>query len=187
MIKHFILFIFFGAQLMSTEKETIVLGAGCFWCVEAVYERIDGVIDVESAYANGLTENPTYKNVCSGQTGFAEVAKVTFDPQQVKLSEILDVFWLAHDPTTLNRQGADVGTQYRSGIYYNSDEQKKIANASISNAQKAFDKKIVTEIEPLKKYTVAENYHQNFYNNNKNAPYCSFVITPKLKKLNLIK
>ena len=103
------------------------------------------------------------------------------------MSEILDVFWLAHDPTTLNRQGADVGTQYRSGIYYNSDEQKKIANASISNAQKAFDKKIVTEIEPLKKYTVAENYHQNFYNNNKNAPYCSFVITPKLKKLNLIK
>ncbi len=185
MIKHTILFIFLGVHLMSAENETIVLGAGCFWCVEAVYERIDGVIDVEAAYANGHTENPTYKDVCSGQTGFAEVAKVTFNPQRIKLSEILDMFWLAHDPTTLNRQGADVGTQYRSGIYYNSDEQKKFAITSIANAQKAFDKKIVTEIEPLKKYTVAENYHQDYYNNNKNAPYCSFVITPKLKKLNL--
>jgi peptide-methionine (S)-S-oxide reductase len=185
MIKHIFLFIFLGAQLMSAEIETIVLGAGCFWCVEAVYERIDGVIDVEAAYANGQSDNPTYKEVCSGRTGFAEVAKVTFDPQLVKLSGILDIFWLSHDPTTLNKQGADVGTQYRSGIYYISDEQKKIADASIANAQNAFDKKIVTEIEPLKKYTVAENYHQNYYNNNKNAPYCSFVITPKLKKLNL--
>ena len=170
---------------MPAEKETIVLGAGCFWCVDAVYERIDGVIDVEAGYANGHTEHPTYKEVCTGNTGFAEVAKVTFDPQLVKLSEIFDTFWLAHDPTTLNRQGADVGTQYRSGIYYSSEEQKTKAEKSLTNAQSAFDNNIVTEIQPLQKYTVAEDYHQDYYNNNKNAPYCSYIITPKLKKLKL--
>lgn len=170
---------------MSTENETIVLGAGCFWCVEAVYERINGVIDVEAAYANGHTDNPTYNDVCSGRTGYAEVAKITFDPQQVTLDKIFDIFWKAHDPTTLNRQGTDVGTQYRSGIYYNSVEQKKIAEKSITNAQKAFDNKIVTEIESLQKYTIAEDYHQDYYENNKNTPYCSFVITPKLNKLKL--
>ena len=174
-----------GAHLMPAENETIVLGAGCFWCVEAVYERIDGVIDVEAGYANGHTEHPTYKEVCTGNTGFAEVAKVTFDPQLVKLSEIFDTFWLAHDPTTLNRQGADVGTQYRSGIYYSSEEQKTKAEKSLTNAQSAFDNNIVTEIQPLQKYTVAEDYHQDYYNNNKNAPYCSYIITPKLKKLKL--
>ena len=174
-----------GAHLMPAEKETIVLGAGCFWCVEAVYERIDGVIDVEAGYANGHTEHPTYKEVCTGNTGFAEVAKVTFDPQLVKLSEIFDTFWLAHDPTTLNRQGADVGTQYRSGIYYSSEEQKTKAEKSLTNAQSAFDNNIVTEIQPLQKYTVAEDYHQDYYNNNKYAPYCSYIITPKLKKLKL--
>jgi len=174
-----------GAHLMPAEKETIVLGAGCFWCVDAVYERIDGVIDVEAGYANGHTEHPTYKEVCTGNTGFAEVAKVTFDPQLVKLSEIFDTFWLAHDPTTLNRQGADVGTQYRSGIYYSSEEQKTKAEKSLTNAQSAFDNNIVTEIQPLQKYTVAEDYHQDYYNNNKNAPYCSYIITPKLKKLKL--
>jgi peptide-methionine (S)-S-oxide reductase len=174
-----------GAHLMPAEKETIVLGAGCFWCVEAVYERIDGVEAVEAGYANGHTEHPTYKEVCTGNTGFAEVAKVTFDPQLVKLSEIFDTFWLAHDPTTLNRQGADVGTQYRSGIYYSSEEQKTKAEKSLTNAQSAFDNNIVTEIQPLQKYTVAEDYHQDYYNNNKNAPYCSYIITPKLKKLKL--
>ena len=170
---------------MPAEKETIVLGAGCFWCVEAVYERIDGVEAVEAGYANGHTEHPTYKEVCTGNTGFAEVAKVTFDPQLVKLSEIFDTFWLAHDPTTLNRQGADVGTQYRSGIYYSSEEQKTKAEKSLTNAQSAFDNNIVTEIQPLQKYTVAEDYHQDYYNNNKYAPYCSYIITPKLKKLKL--
>ncbi len=174
-----------GAHLMPAEKETIVLGAGCFWCVEAVYERIDGVEAVEAGYANGHTEHPTYKEVCTGNTGFAEVAKVTFDPQLVKLSEIFDTFWLAHDPTTLNRQGADVGTQYRSGIYYSSEEQKTKAEKSLTNAQSAFDNNIVTEIQPLQKYTVAEDYHQDYYNNNKYAPYCSYIITPKLKKLKL--
>ncbi len=174
-----------GAHLMPAEKETIDLGAGCFWCVEAVYERIDGVEAVEAGYANGHTEHPTYKEVCTGNTGFAEVAKVTFDPQLVKLSEIFDTFWLAHDPTTLNRQGADVGTQYRSGIYYSSEEQKTKAEKSLTNAQSAFDNNIVTEIQPLQKYTVAEDYHQDYYNNNKYAPYCSYIITPKLKKLKL--
>ena len=174
-----------GAHLMSAENETIVLGAGCFWCVEAVYERIDGVEAVEAGYSNGQTNKPTYKEVCSGNTGFAEVAKVTFDPQLVKLSEILDTFWLAHDPTTLNRQGADVGTQYRSGIYFSSEKQKEIAKKSLTNAQPTFDNNIVTEIEPLKNYYIAEDYHQDYYNNNKNAPYCSYIITPKLKKLKL--
>ena len=185
MIKHIFLYIILGVQLMSAEKETIVLGAGCFWCVEAVYERIDGMIDVEAGYSNGHTENPTYKDICSGNTGFAEVAKVTFDPQRVTLNEILDTFWLAHDPTTLNRQGADVGTQYRSGIYYLSETQKELAEKSLNNAQSALKKKIVTEILPLTKYTVAEDHHQDYYNNNKSTAYCSYVITPKLKKLKL--
>ena len=174
-----------GAHLMPAENETIVLGAGCFWCVEAVYERIDGVEAVEAGYSNGYTDKPTYKEVCSGNTGFAEVVRVTFDPQKVTYSEILDIFWKAHDPTTLNRQGADVGTQYRSGIYYSSEEQKTKAEKSLTNAQSAFDNNIVTEIQPLQKYTVAEDYHQDYYNNNKNAPYCSYIITPKLKKLKL--
>ncbi len=182
---HIILFILLGGQLMSDEKDIIVLGAGCFWCVEAVYERVEGVINVEAGYSNGHTEKPTYKEVCTGNTGYAEVAKVSFDPRKVDLSEILDIFWRAHDPTTLNRQGADVGTQYRSGIYFNTDEQKDVAERSLNEAQKSFNGKIVTEILPLEKYTVAEDYHQNYYENNKNAPYCSFVITPKLKKLKL--
>ena len=156
--------------------------SGCFWCVEAVYERIDGVETVEAGYSNGHTNKPTYKEVCSGSTGYVEAVRVTFDPQKVTFSEILDIFWKAHDPTTLNRQGADVGTQYRSGIYYSSQEQKTIAEKSLTNAQSAFDNNIVTEILPVQKYTVAEDYHQDYYNNNKNAPYCSFVITPKLKK-----
>ena len=185
MIKHIFLLIFLGAHLMSGENETIVLGAGCFWCVEAVFERIDGVTEVEAGYSNGHTENPTYEEVCNGNTGYAEVAKITFEPQRIKLSEILDTFWLAHDPTTLNRQGADTGTQYRSGIYFISEEQKSIAESSLHLAQESFNGKIVTEILPLEKYTVAEDYHQDYYNNNTNVPFCTFVITPKLKKLKL--
>ncbi len=185
MLKHIILFTILGANFMTAENETVVLGAGCFWCVEAIYERIDGVVSVEAGYANGHTENPTYEDVCNGNTGYAEVARIAFDPQKVSFAEILDIFWKAHDPTTLNRQGADVGTQYRSGIYFQSEIQKEIAEKSLSNAQNAFKNKIVTEIEPLKNYYIAEDYHQNYYDNNKNAPYCSFVIAPKLKKLNL--
>jgi len=185
MLKHIILIILTGANFMTAENETIVLGAGCFWCVEAIYERIDGVITVEAGYANGQTENPTYDDVCNGNTGYAEVAKIAFDPQKVSFEEILDIFWKAHDPTTLNRQGGDIGVQYRSGIYFQSGKQKEIAEKSMSIAQDAFKNKIVTEIEPLKNYYIAEDYHQNYYDNNKNAPYCSIVIAPKLKKLNL--
>ncbi len=174
-----------GANNMAVEPESIILGAGCFWCVEAVYERIDGVISVEAGYANGHTTEPSYKDVCSGDTGYAEVAKIKFDPEKVSLAEILDIFWKAHNPTTLNRQGADVGTQYRSGIYFQTNIQKETAEKSLKNAQTAFEDKIVTEIEPLTIYYIAEDYHQNYYENNKNAPYCSFVITPKLKKLDL--
>jgi peptide-methionine (S)-S-oxide reductase len=186
MIKHIFLLIFLGAHLMSGENETIVLGAGCFWCVEAVYERIDGVISVEAAYAGGNTDTPTYKEVCSGETGHAEVAKITFDPEKVKTKNILEVFWKAHDPTTLNRQGADVGTQYRSAIFFLNDKQKITAEKSLREAQTHFNSPIVTVIAPLEKYYPAEDYHQNYYNNNKNAPYCQFVIQPKLEKLNLV-
>ncbi|MFQ6676813.1 MAG: peptide-methionine (S)-S-oxide reductase MsrA [Fidelibacterota bacterium] len=185
MLKQIVLFTLLGAKIMAVEPETVVLGAGCFWCVEAIYERIDGVISVEAGYSNGITEKPTYQDVCGGNTGYAEVAKIRFDPQKVSFSEILDMFWKSHDPTTLNRQGADVGTQYRSGIYFQSDLQKEIAEKSMTNAQTAFNQNIVTEIEPLDQYYTAEDYHQNYYENNKNAPYCSYVIAPKLKKLNL--
>lgn len=163
--------------------ESIVLGGGCFWCVEALYERLEGVLAVESGYAGGTTENPTYKAVCSGTTGHAEVVKIDFDPAIVSLRELLDYFWIAHDPTTLNRQGADVGTQYRSIILYADEEQAAAAKASMEEAQRKFSKPIVTEVSPLKTYYPAEVDHQDYYQNNPNAPYCRFVIAPKLKKL----
>lgn len=169
----------------SGKRETIVLGAGCFWCVEAVFERITGVLDVESGYTGGNVPNPTYKQISTGQTGHAEVTKVTFDPEHVSLAEILAVFWVSHDPTTLNRQGADVGTQYRSAIFYSTPEQMKIAQESLKKAQSEFSDKIVTEITELPTYYPAENYHQDYFNNNPNAGYCSYVIKPKLKKLGL--
>ena len=164
--------------------ETAVLGAGCFWCVEAVYQRVNGVVAVESGYAGGHVENPTYNQVVSGKTGHAEVAKVTFDPEEISYEELLEVFWHTHDPTTLNRQGADVGTQYRSAIFYNSLEQKKIAEESMKRTDNSdlWDDPIVTEITPLSNYSVAEDYHQNYFNNNPNAGYCSVVIAPKLAK-----
>ncbi len=167
--------------------EQATLGAGCFWCVEAIFQRIDGVKSVEPGYAGGTKENPTYKEVCAGNTGHAEVAQITFDPSKVSYEKILDVFWHAHDPTTMNRQGADVGTQYRSVIFYNNDAQKAIAEKSKKSAQEEFDSPIVTEIQPLKKFYVAEDYHHNYYNNNQLQPYCQFVIKPKLKKLKLDK
>ena len=171
------------------EHETATLGAGCFWCVEAVFERIEGVVDVMAGYTAGHVKNPSYEAVCTGETGHAEVTQITFDPTKVSYSEILDVFWIAHDPTTLNRQGADVGTQYRSGIYTHNAEQQKIAEASLKTAEKAklYNDSIVTEIEPLVEFYKAENYHQDYFNNNPNAPYCRYVIEPKLKKLKLAK
>ena len=176
----------YGQKGNSMSKvDMITLGAGCFWCVEAVYERIPGVQSVEAGYAGGSTPNPTYEQVCDGTTGHAEVAQLTYDPAKVTLGEILDLFWRAHDPTTLNRQGADVGTQYRSAIFYHDGKQKEIAEKSKAVAQKEFNVPIVTEIKPLEKFYKAENYHQDYYKNNPNAPYCSFVIRPKLKKLKL--
>ncbi|MDZ7755235.1 peptide-methionine (S)-S-oxide reductase MsrA [Rhodohalobacter sp.] len=172
------------ADAQNENYETAVLGAGCFWCVEAVYQRVNGVVAVESGYAGGHVENPSYNQVVSGKTGHAEVAKVTFDPEEISFEELLEVFWHTHDPTTLNRQGADVGTQYRSAIFYNSLEQKKIAEESKKRTDKSdlWDDPIVTEITPLSNYSVAENYHQDYFNNNPNAGYCSVVIAPKLAK-----
>ena len=172
------------ADAQNENYETAVLGAGCFWCVEAVYQRVNGVVAVESGYAGGRVENPTYNQVVSGKTGHAEVAKVTFDPEEISYEELLEVFWHTHNPTTLNRQGADVGTQYRSAIFYNSLEQKKIAEESMKRTDESdlWDDEIVTEITPLSNYSVAENYHQNYFNNNPNAGYCYVVIAPKLAK-----
>lgn len=176
----------YGQKGNSMNKvDQITLGGGCFWCVEAVYERIPGVQSVESGYAGGSTPNPTYEQVCDGNTGHAEVAQLTYDPSKVTLEEILELFWRAHDPTTLNRQGADAGTQYRSVIFYVNEQQKEVAEKSKNTAQKEFSVPIVTEIKPLDKFYKAENYHQDYYKNNPNAPYCSFVIRPKLKKLKL--
>ncbi|GAA4823795.1 peptide-methionine (S)-S-oxide reductase MsrA [Algivirga pacifica] len=172
-------------KMENNQYEQITLGAGCFWCVEAVFQRVNGVVKVESGYANGQVPNPSYRDVCTGMTGYAEVAQLTYDPKVVTFKEILEVFWHTHNPTTLNQQGADKGTQYRSGIYYHNEEQKAIAEASLkkTDASGLWDKPIVTEIRPLSNYYVAEDYHQNYYNTNKNQPYCSIVIVPKLKKL----
>lgn len=167
----------------SQNSETLVLGGGCFWCIEALYERLGGVRSVESGYAGGTAPNPTYEEVCSGRTGHAEVVRITYDPETVSLGELLDFFWQAHDPTTLNRQGADVGTQYRSIILYSSEEQEAAARASMEKAEENFRDPIVTEIEPLGTFHPAESYHQDYFEKNPNAPYCQYVIVPKLKKL----
>jgi len=172
-----------GQPMPKTEAATF--GAGCFWCVEAVYERLPGVQSVVAGYAGGTTKNPTYKEVCSGATGHAEVAQITYDPSVISYEQLLAMFWKSHDPTTLNRQGADVGTQYRSVIFYHDNAQRKAAEKSLKEVQKEFDDPIVTQIEPLKEFYEAENYHQDYYKNNPNAPYCTFVIRPKLKKLKL--
>jgi peptide-methionine (S)-S-oxide reductase len=167
-----------------SDTETAVFGAGCFWCVEAIYQRVNGVISVESGYAGGHVENPSYNQVITGKTGHAEVARVEFNPEVISFEELLEVFWHTHNPTTLNRQGADVGTQYRSAIFYLNDDQKEIAEKSLkkTDASDLWDDPIVTEITPLTKYSKAENYHQNYFNNNPNAGYCSVVIAPKLAK-----
>jgi peptide-methionine (S)-S-oxide reductase len=167
-------------------NEVITLGAGCFWCTEAVYQQIPGVVSVKPGYMGGRTKNPTYEDVCTGQTGHAEVAQVVFDPTKVTLGQILDSFWHLHDPTSLNRQGADAGTQYRSAIFYTTPEQKEVAEKSKNNAAKEFSRPIVTEITQAGIFYEAENYHQDYYRRNKNKnPYCQAVIAPKLRKLKL--
>lgn len=166
----------------NTQMELATLGAGCFWCVEAIFQELEGVSKVESGYSGGHVDNPTYKAVCNGTTGHAEVIQLTFDPDAISYAEILDVFWNTHDPTTLNRQGADRGTQYRSAIYYHSDEQKAIAEKSKAAARSLFRDKVVTEVSPFEKFYVAEGYHQDYFNLNGKQPYCSMVIAPKVNK-----
>ena len=167
----------------TNKTEIATLGGGCFWCMEAVYERLPGVISVTSGFAGGYAANPTYQQVCAGGTGHAEVTQIEFDPAKISYRKLLDVFWQAHDPTTLNRQGADEGTQYRSIILYHSEAQKLAAEKSMAEAQKNFKRPIVTEIVPFTHFYRAEDYHQEYYDNNSSAPYCQIVIAPKLKKL----
>ena len=167
------------------QTELATLGGGCFWCVEAVYQRVDGVLSVKPGYAGGHVDNPSYRDVCSGKTGHAEVAKIEFDPDQISYQQILNVFWQAHDPTTLNKQGADVGTQYRSVIFYHSEEQKTLAENSKTEADQSeyWPNAIVTEITKINNYSDAEDNHDNYYRDNPYQPYCQFVIKPKLDKL----
>jgi peptide-methionine (S)-S-oxide reductase len=168
----------------STNKtETADFGGGCFWCMEAVFERLPGVVSVTSGFAGGTTENPTYAQVCTETTGHAEVTQIEFDPVKISYARLLEVFWQAHDPTTLNRQGADTGTSYRSIILYRDEKQKLLAEKSKLAAQGDFKHPIVTEIVPLKKFYKAEDYHQQYYDNNSNQGYCQVVIAPKLEKL----
>ena len=166
----------------STHEATITLGAGCFWCVEAIFEAIPGVLSGESGYSGGHVKNPGYREVCTGRTGHAEVVKVTYDPDQVGLDEILKVFFATHDPTTLNRQGADVGSQYRSAIYWHDPSQLEIIEHELSEAKEIWPNPIVTEIKAFEMFYPAEDYHQAYYELNKEAPYCRAVIAPKLAK-----
>lgn len=166
----------------TNKTELATFGGGCFWCTEAIFERLPGVKSVASGYAGGQTDNPDYHSVCSGETGHAEVIQVEFDPGVVTYAKLLDTFWDAHDPTTLNRQGNDSGTQYRSIILYHNESQKLAAEKSIIAAQEHFSKPITTQIVPLKKFYKAEVYHQGYYDNNSSAPYCQMIIRPKVEK-----
>ncbi|HWQ92822.1 MAG TPA: peptide-methionine (S)-S-oxide reductase MsrA [Clostridia bacterium] len=167
----------------TNTTETATFGGGCFWCTEALFQMLPGVKSVTSGYAGGQKENPTYKEVCAGTTGHAEVIQVEFDPQVVSYDKLLETFWEAHDPTTLNRQGADTGTQYRSIILYSNDTQKQAAEKSKITAQKQFSDPIVTEIVPLTRFYKAEGYHQDYYNTNPDAGYCRVIIRPKVEKM----
>ena len=172
-------------EVKSIENmDTATFGAGCFWCVEAVFQELKGVKSVSSGYMGGAVKNPTYKEVCSGLTGHAEVCQIVFDPKEITYKDLLEAFWQSHDPTTLNRQGADVGTQYRSVVFYSNDQQKTEAEfyKKKLNEENAFGKPVVTEISEASVFYKAEDYHQNYYNENGEAPYCQFVIAPKLEK-----
>ena len=173
------------SKVMETKNlDTATFGGGCFWCVEAVYLQLNGVVSVASGYAGGQRANPTYEQVCSGGTGHAEVVQIVYDASKLSFDELLQVFWTVHDPTTLNRQGADVGTQYRSVVFYHNDYQKETTEKYIQklNAEKAYSNPVVTEVSPLTAFYKAEDYHQNYYNENQNQPYCSMVIQPKVEK-----
>jgi peptide-methionine (S)-S-oxide reductase len=169
---------------MNTNLQTATLAGGCFWCLEAVYDELKGVHSVESGYAGGQMDNPTYREVCNGNTGHAEVVQIRFDPGVISYRDLLNVFFTIHDPTTLNRQGGDIGTQYRSAIFYHDEEQKKIAEEAIKdlNAQRIWDHPIVTEMTKFDKFYVAEDYHQEYFANNPYQPYCQVVVAPKVAK-----
>ncbi|MBN2349059.1 MAG: peptide-methionine (S)-S-oxide reductase MsrA [Bacteroidales bacterium] len=168
----------------SDKLEIVTLGAGCFWCVEAIFQQLNGVVSAVSGYSGGHVKNPSYKEVCTGTTGHAEVCQISYDPDVISFEEILEVYWQTHDPTTLNRQGNDIGTQYRSVIFYHNNKQKEIAEVLKMNLEKAkiWDNPIVTEIVPFSKFYKAEDYHQEYYDNNPNQSYCTIVITPKIEK-----
>ena len=171
-------------QMKNNNLELATFGAGCFWCVEAIFQRVDGVEKVVSGYSGGHVKNPSYKEVCNGTTGHAEVCQLSYDPDEVSYEELLEIFWQTHDPTTLNRQGNDVGTQYRSVVFYHNEKQKELAEKYKAELDEAdiYNDPIVTEISEFEKMYVAENYHQNYFNENGSQPYCSFVIQPKVDK-----
>lgn len=173
---------------MSKDLQKATLGGGCFWCTEAIYLELKGVVDVKPGYSGGHVKNPTYKQVCDGTTGHAEVVQITFDPEVVSFSEILEVFFMTHDPTTLNRQGNDVGPQYRSAIFYHNEKQKEVAERVIDlfENEEVYSKPIVTEVTEFDKFYVAEDYHINYYARNKTQGYCQFVVAPKLEKFKKI-
>jgi peptide-methionine (S)-S-oxide reductase len=175
-------------NISGADIDTATFGAGCFWCVEAVFQRMNGVLSVKSGYSGGTVKNPSYREVCTGSTGHAEVIQITYDKTKVSFDELLEVFWKTHDPTTLNRQGNDYGTQYRSVIFYHNDEQKKLAEKYKEEINKsgAYPNPIVTEISPFTAFYPAEDYHQNYYNENGSEPYCKFVIQPKVEKFEKI-
>lgn len=172
----------------KSQIDTATFGAGCFWCVEAVFQRLNGVVSIESGYSGGHIKNPAYREVCMGTTGHAEVCRIVFDKSKVSFDELLEVFWKTHDPTTLNKQGNDIGTQYRSAVFYHNEEQKQLAEKykKAINESGAYPSPIVTEISPLINYFKAENYHQNYYNQNGQEGYCKYVIQPKVEKFEKI-
>jgi len=184
----FVFSLIISSTAMAKNLEQATLGGGCFWCTEAVYLELKGVVDVKPGYSGGHVKNPTYEQVCTGSTGHAEVVEITYDADVVSFSEILQVFFMTHDPTTLNRQGNDVGPQYRSVIFYHSENQKEVAEKVIKlfEEEKVYDKPIVTKVEPFSAFYVAEDYHQNYYNRNKSQGYCEYIITPKLDKFRKI-
>lgn len=168
----------------NSKMELATFGSGCFWCTEAIFQKVKGVESAISGYSGGKVENPSYDDVCTGETGHAEVIQITYDHEIISYTELLEIFWKTHDPTTLNRQGADVGTQYRSVIFYHNEEQKQLAETYKNKLDEAeiYNKPVVTEISKYDSFYKAENYHQDYYDNNKSKPYCSFVITPKVDK-----
>ncbi|OFW59403.1 MAG: peptide-methionine (S)-S-oxide reductase [Candidatus Solincola sediminis] len=168
---------------MRNNNQTIVLGGGCFWCMEAIFNELEGIINVTAGYAGGFTRDPSYSDVCAGTTGHAEAISLEYDPEKISLEDILDVFFLTHDSTSLNRQGADVGTQYRSIILYTSEQQREQVDTFINRVRGDYDQPVVTEVKPLERFYTAEEYHQRYFERNQNLPYCRLVISPKLDKL----